>query len=58
MVPVSGFLDASHEGSCIHELELLAALYGLRYFDWHTRVVQLPSGAIVLGGRRGPARVQ
>jgi ribonuclease HI len=29
-VPVSGFFDARNEGSSINELELLAAIHGLR----------------------------
>jgi hypothetical protein len=29
-VPVSGFFDARNEGSIINELELLAAIHGLR----------------------------
>jgi ribonuclease HI len=40
-VPVSGFYDTSHEVSSIYELELLAAIHGVRVFARFARGCQL-----------------
>jgi ribonuclease HI len=40
-VPVSGFFDATNEGSSINELELLAAIHGLRAFAHFARAREL-----------------
>jgi ribonuclease HI len=40
-VPASGFYDAAHEGSSINELELLAAIHGVRVFARFARGCQL-----------------
>ncbi len=40
-VPVSGFFDAANEGSSINELELLAAIHGLRAFARFARTREL-----------------
>jgi hypothetical protein len=48
-VPVSGFFDAANEGSSINELELLAAIHGLRAFARfaRTRTLTLVSDSLV-----------